>query len=94
MLIISLIVLGLSSLLNLYFSIQILRRMIEADIKVSFFELRWQVHKHLKSYCAITKAESGRIGWAFYGYWVTLALVLGAVVTILARLGADTVISR
>ncbi len=94
MLIISLIVLGLSSLLNLYFSIQILRRMIEADIKVSFFELRWQVHKHLKNYCAITKAESGRIGWAFYGYWVTLALVLGAVVTILARLGADTVIPR
>ncbi|MBE9486004.1 MAG: hypothetical protein IMY82_02400 [Chloroflexi bacterium] len=92
--IISLIVLGLSSLLNFYFSIQILRRISAANIKISFFEIRWQVHKNLKNYCAITRADSGRIGWAFYGYWTTLVLTLGAVVTILARLGAGAVIPR
>ena len=88
MLLTLLILLLCFSLVNFYFSIQILRRVSAAEIKISFFEIRWQVHKNLKNYCAITRADSGRIGWAFYGYWVTLALVLGAVVTILARLGA------
>ncbi len=63
-------------LVNFYFSIQILRRVTQAEVKVGFFEIRWQVHKHMKQYCQLTRAESGRIGAACYGYWISLAGML------------------
>jgi len=73
-----LIVLLVISLVNFYFSIQILRRVSAAEIKLSFFEIRWQVHKHMKKYRELTRLDAGRIGFAWYGYWGSL---LGMAVT-------------
>ena len=87
MLLVGLVSLLVTSLVNFYFSVQILRRVTAADIKVSFFEIRWQVHKHLKAYCHLTRQDSGRIGTAFYCYWVSLLLMLLSLVTILVAFG-------
>lgn len=54
--------------LNLACSILILRGMSAAGTKVSFFEMRWQVHKHLKSYREISLSQSGKVAWPYYGY--------------------------
>lgn len=88
MLLVGLVSLLITSLVNFYFSTQILRRVSAADIKVSFFEIRWQVHKHLQAYCRLTRQDSGRVGGAFYGYWATLLLMLLSVVAILVEFGA------
>ena len=90
MLLISLVCLGLSSLVNFHFSIQILRCVSTAQIKVNFIEIRWQVHKHLKNYCRLTRQSQGHIGSAFYGYWLSLLVMLvslGFIFAFLARLG-------
>lgn len=87
MLLVGLVSLLATSLANFYFSILILRRVTAAEIKVSFFEIRWQVHKHLKAYCRLTRQDSGRIGGAFYGYWMTLLLMLLSLVLILLSFG-------
>lgn len=87
MLLFGLIGLFVTSLVNFYFSIQILKRVSAAEIKISFFEIRWQVHKHLKDYCRLTREDNGRIGLAFYGYWLTLLLMLVAVLLLLAAVG-------
>ncbi len=87
MLLAGLISLLVTSLVNFYFSIQILRRVTAAEIKISFFEIRWQVHKHLKDYCRLTRQDDGRIGRAFYGYWLTIVLMLLSVVVILVSVG-------
>lgn len=76
MLFILLILLLLTSLVNFYFSIQILRRVSAAEIKISFFEIRWQVHKHMKKYQELTRAETGHIGFSWYGYWLSLVLMI------------------
>ncbi|NOY14346.1 MAG: hypothetical protein GXP51_11990 [Deltaproteobacteria bacterium] len=84
MLLIGLACLGVTSLVNFYFSIQVLRRVAAAEIKISFFEIRWQVHKYLKDYRRLTRQDGGRIGSAFYGYWLSLLLMLISVIVILA----------
>ena len=67
-------------LLNFYYSIQLLRRVSIANIKISFFEIRWQVHKHMKSYKEITRSEDGKLGFAWYGYWLSLIAMLITIV--------------
>ena len=67
-------------LLNFYYSTQILRRVSFANIKISFFEIRWQVHKHMKSYKQITRSEDGKLGFAWYGYWLSLIAMLATIV--------------
>ena len=76
MLLLLLILLLCFSLVNFYFSIQILRRVSAAEIKISFFEIRWQVHKHIKTYRQLTRAETGRTGLSWYGYWLSLAAMI------------------
>ncbi|MCK5782804.1 MAG: hypothetical protein KAH06_00010 [Desulfobacterales bacterium] len=76
MLLILLILLLFFSLTNFYYSIQILRRVSAAEIKISFFEIRWQVHKHMKKYRQLTRAETGHTGLSWYGYWLSLALMI------------------
>ena len=71
-----LIVLFAAGLINFYFSIQILRRVSASEIRISFFEIRWQVHKNMGKYRQLTRAESGRAGGALYGYWFSLLLIL------------------
>lgn len=58
----------LSGAANLVFSLLLLRGLAAADVRVSFFEIRWQVHKHLKTYKELTRAQSGRVGFPYYGY--------------------------
>jgi hypothetical protein len=77
-------------LVNFYFSIQILRRVSAAEIKISFFEIRWQVHKHIKRYRELTRAESGYTGFAWYGYWLSLAAMLISVIWLCVLLGASS----
>ncbi len=72
--------------LNFICSILILRRMTAAGIKIGFFEIRWQVHKHLKNYRQITLEKSGKIGWPYYGYQGTLTGMIGFGVLMLLSL--------
>lgn len=87
MLLAGLISLLVTSLVNFYFSIQILHRVSAAEIKSGFVEIRWQVHKHLKAYCRLTRQDDGRIGGAFYGYWGTLVLMLLSLMVVLVSIG-------
>jgi len=71
---------------NFYYSVQVLRRVSENDNKMNFFELRWQVHKQMKKYCQLTRDETGRIGADFYGYWLSLILMLVAIFWLITML--------
>ncbi len=75
-----------AGLINFYFSIQILRRTTPPDATPSFFEIRWQVHRNLKKYKELTRAETGRIGSAWYGYWLSL-IAIGLIILIPAFWG-------
>lgn len=77
-------------LVNFYYSVQILRRVAEEDGKMNFFELRWQVHKQMKKYCQLTRAESGRVGVACYGYWLSLILMLFSIFWLLSLFSSST----
>jgi hypothetical protein len=59
--------------------------MAEAGVKVSFFEIRWQVHKHLKNYRKISTEKEGKIAWPYYAYKGSLvALIASAILTLLS----------
>lgn len=66
----------IAGLVNFVFSIMILRALNVAGVRVGFYEMRWQVHKHLKTYKKISLAESGRVGLPFYGYWGSLGCLV------------------
>ncbi len=66
-----------SATLNFICSIMILRGLAAAGLKVNFFEIRWQVHKHLKTYRQLTRQDKGHIAWPYYGYQASLAAVIG-----------------
>jgi hypothetical protein len=66
-----------SGILNFTCSILILRCLAEAGIKVGFFEIRWQVHKHLKAYRQSSRQRTGHIAWPYYGYQASLAAMIG-----------------
>lgn len=73
----------LCGIANFCFSIAILRTLRAAGVRVGLFEIRWQVHRHLKTYRKVTAAENGRVGPAFFGYWISLAgLVVCAVLLV------------
>jgi hypothetical protein len=76
-----------SAFLNFVCSILILRGMTQAGIKVSFFEIRWQVHKHLKQYRDISVKNSGKIAWPYYAYQASLAGMIGFAILTLLSLG-------
>ncbi len=82
----SFILLLLASLVNFFFSTQILRKVSAADVKLSFFEMRWQVHKHLKLYKQLCRQESGRLGSEYYGYWLSLIVMIGAALVMFYQL--------
>ena len=66
-----------AGLFNFACSVLLLRRLVEAGIKVRFFELRWQVHKHMKTYRRVTTATTGKVAWPYYGYQASLAAMIG-----------------
>ena len=73
--------------LNFVCSLLILRSMAQAGIKVSFFEIRWQVHKHLKQYRETSMQNKGKIAWPYYVYQASLAGMIGFLILILLSLG-------
>lgn len=79
----ALVVLGVA---NLAFSIMILRGVAEEGIKVGFFEIRWQVHKHLKTYKEVCRKKTGKIGYPYYGYQGTLWLMILDILLLLTSL--------
>lgn len=71
--------------INFICSILILRSLAEAGIKVGFFEIRWQVHKHLATYRQTTSAKTGRVAWPYHGYRASLvAMIAFAILTLLS----------
>lgn len=84
-LVVILIVLAVLGLFNLYCSVLILRRINIIKNTFAFLELRWQVHKHMRKYCELTKSEDGRVGFAYYGYWGSLILLVVAVVFVVLK---------
>ena len=66
-----------AGLFNFACSVLLLRGLVEAGIKVGFFEIRWQVHKHMNTYRQVTTKTSGKVAWPYYGYQVSLVAVIG-----------------
>lgn len=58
---------------NFICSLSVLRDLAAAGVRIGFFEMRWQVHKHLKTYRQFTLERDGRVAPAYYAYWATLA---------------------
>lgn len=76
-----------AGVLNFVCSILVLQGMARAGTKVSFFEIRWQVHKHLKSYQQQGFKQSGKTPWPYYGYQGSLAGMAGFFILTLLSLG-------
>jgi hypothetical protein len=76
-----------TGILNFICSILILRGLAGAGIKVGFFEIRWQVHKHLKTYRQISRQRTGHIAWPYYGYQASLVALIGFGLLTLMSLG-------
>jgi len=76
-----------TGLLNFVCSVLLLRGLAEAGIKVRFFEIRWQVHKHMKTYRRVTAATTGKVAWPYYGYQASLAVMIGFGLLALFTLG-------
>lgn len=58
-------------IINLVFTLMILRELSAAQRGMSFFDLRWYVLKNLNRYREITREKYGRVGFAYYGYLAT-----------------------
>lgn len=69
---------------NFICSLKVLRDLAEAGIKIGYFEMRWQVHKHLKTYRQLTLDRDGRVAPPYYAYWATLVgMILFGLLTLL-----------
>ncbi|BCR06146.1 hypothetical protein DESUT3_32150 [Desulfuromonas versatilis] len=82
-----LILLVLAGIVNFVFSFLILKEVAGENAKVNYFEIRWQVHKHLKTYKSATRAKTGRVGSAYYGYLGSLGLLIAFALLLLNSLG-------
>jgi hypothetical protein len=70
----------LSGIINLAFTLMILRELTAEKKGLSFFDLRWYVLKNLNNYKALTKSRYGKVGFPYYGYLGTFAaMILSAV---------------
>lgn len=76
-----------TGLVNFICSILILRELAKAGIKVGFYEIRWQVHKHLSVYRQTTMANTGKIAWPYYGYQASLVAMIGFALLALLSIG-------
>ncbi len=63
---------------NFAFTILILRELATGKKGLSFFDLRWYVLKNLNTYKELTRSKHGRVGFAYYGYLATFAVMLVA----------------
>jgi hypothetical protein len=70
----------LSGITNFAFTLMILRELTAEKKGLSFFDLRWYVLKNLNNYKTLTRSRDGKVGFPYYGYLATLAvLILSAV---------------
>jgi len=76
-----------AGLLNFACSVLLLRGLAEAGIKVRFFEIRWQVHKHMQTYRRVTTQTTGKVAWPYYGFQASLAAMIGFGLLALFSLG-------
>lgn len=75
-----LVVLLAAALANYAFAVAILKELSAAGRSTTFFDLRWFIFKNLNRYREISRARHGRVGYPFYGYLATFAiLILSAV---------------
>lgn len=81
-----LILLLLCALVNFVSSILILRELAAGGIKVSFYEIRWQVHKHLKAYKKLTRERTGSVGLPCYLYLASLVGLAGSFLLLMMSL--------
>ncbi|AMV73554.1 hypothetical protein JCM30471_19710 [Desulfuromonas carbonis] len=81
-----LLALVVAGLVNYLCSLHILRVMAKSGARIGRFEIRWQVHKHLASYRQLTLERDGRVGLAWYGYRVSLGLLVLFLVLLLLSL--------
>jgi len=74
-----LVVLLVAALANYAFAMAILKELSAAGRNTTFFDLRWFIFRNLNRYRAISKARRGRVGYPYYGYIASFAvLVLSA----------------
>lgn len=70
---------------NFICSLLILRGLAKTGVKIGFWEIRWQVHKHLKAYRQTGVATTGKVPWPYYAYQASLAAMIGfGVLTLLS----------
>lgn len=65
-----------AALANFGCTVVILRELTRADIAISYFDLRTQILKHLKTYKNLSRERLGRVGAAYYGYILTLGFLI------------------
>lgn len=61
---------------NFALAVHIVRTLAVAGVRVGFYELRWQLHRHLGTYRRIAAERGGRSAWPLYGYWGSLAMMV------------------
>ncbi|MDF1581047.1 MAG: hypothetical protein P1P74_09760 [Desulfuromonadales bacterium] len=76
----------IAGIVNFVSSILILRGLAKHDVNVSFFEIRWQIHKHLKTYRRLCRTANGAIEWPYYAYWISLTVMISAATVLFATL--------
>lgn len=81
-----LLLLVLASCANFYCSLQILKRISasSADERMNFWELRWQVVKFMQRYQRLIKNDERWVRAFWYGYWISLLVSIGSLVTLLS----------
>jgi len=77
----------LCALVNFASSILILRELNAAGIKVGFYEIRWQVHKHLQAYKKLTRERTGAVGLPARLYLASLIGLIGSFLILVISLG-------
>jgi len=77
----------LCALANFVSAILILRELAAAGVKVGFYEMRWQVHKHLKTYKELTRERTGQVGLPARLYLVSLVGLIGSFLLLVLLVG-------
>ena len=81
-----LVLLLAAALANYVFALAILKELSAAGRNTSFFDLRWFIFKNLNTYREISRSRYGRIGYPYYGYLATFAVLILSAILLLDSL--------
>ena len=81
-----LVILLAAALANYAFALAILKELSAAGRNTSFFDLRWFIFKNLNTYRDISRSRYGRIGYPYYGYLATFAVLILSAILLLDSL--------